>query len=66
MGLHGQLMMRSHVERRYSNLGLTQSRISPSTLQYTKMNEEVFGGWNYNWKAVSPETPSPNHQAYSW
>ena len=32
----GTYSKRSHVERRCSHLGLTQSRISPSMLQYTK------------------------------
>ena len=31
-------LVRSHVERRCSNLGPTQNRTSPSILQYTKMN----------------------------
>jgi len=35
-------LVKSHEKRRCHNLGPTQSRISPSILLYTEMNDEVI------------------------
>ena len=53
--LPAQLMVRAHEERRGSTLGATQSRISPSTLQYEDNNEPRFGR-----AELEPPRPTPS------